>query len=414
MISSSLHRGAKLRLHPAGADPNRPFPPGCKNHLSDGLIVDGLEVDVLCYCSSVSVLPRNILIALLLIPFAVLALADWYGRLQATEAARRRYPGCEDGDQFKLRDGRRLGYRRIGNPFGKPVFFFHGALGSRLEWPVSDESVHAAGLYVVAVERPGYGCSDPQADRTLHKWVEDVEQLASFLRWRRFRVIGWSGGAVHALAVAKWMPGRVESLDLIGSLGPAETSAVGRRPAQRLIAAAAAWLPGLTWRVASRYREEALTRRDDIQSKLLSSLSPAEEAELRQPEAGRHVHATHQEAMRHSIVGLLEDLRVLARDWGFSPQSVDTPVRVWHGTADSLAPLANGRALAAALPNAEFIECRDEGHFLLYWHEADILRGQGLRDVPLCVGLSNGGNSTIESQNYLIPATTEEYQPGLR
>jgi pimeloyl-ACP methyl ester carboxylesterase len=324
----------------------------------------------------VRVRPRDILIGLLLIPFAILAFADWRGRSEAAEAARQRYPGCGDGDQFELRDGRRLGYRRFGDPSGSPAFFFHGALGSRLEWPVSEDSVRAAGLYLIAVERPGYGCSDPKTERTLHNWVEDVEQLAAFLQWRRFRVIGWSAGAVHALAVGKWMPGRVQSLDLIGALGPADANPVPPKPEQRAVAAFATWLPGITWYFGSRYREEALSNRKDIQSKLLSSLSPEEDAELRQPEAGRHVHATHQEAMRHSIIGLLEDLRVLAHVWGFNPQAVEAPVRVWHGTADSLAPLENGRVLAAALPNGELIECRGEGHFLLYRHEADILRGQ--------------------------------------
>ncbi|MEP7361559.1 MAG: hypothetical protein ABI744_08270, partial [Chloroflexota bacterium] len=37
---------------------------------------------------------------------------------------------------LRLADGRRLGWSESGNPHGKPVFFFHGALGSRLEWPV--------------------------------------------------------------------------------------------------------------------------------------------------------------------------------------------------------------------------------------------------------------------------------------
>jgi hypothetical protein len=32
-----------------------------------------------------------------------------------------------------LRDGRSLGYGEIGDPGGKPIFYFHGFPGSRLE-----------------------------------------------------------------------------------------------------------------------------------------------------------------------------------------------------------------------------------------------------------------------------------------
>jgi hypothetical protein len=125
---------------------------------------------------------------LVLLPLAAIAVLELHGRPQAAEAARQRYPGCDSGEQFQLRDGRRLGYRALGDPSGKHVLFFHGALGSRLEWPVSEAAVGAAGLYLIAVDRPGYGCSDPQPERTLHRWVGDIEQFTSFLRWRTFRI----------------------------------------------------------------------------------------------------------------------------------------------------------------------------------------------------------------------------------
>ncbi|MEM1242624.1 MAG: hypothetical protein AAGI45_22565, partial [Cyanobacteria bacterium P01_H01_bin.26] len=34
---------------------------------------------------------------------------------------------------FTLQDGRQLAYECVGEPNGRPVFFFHGSPGSRLE-----------------------------------------------------------------------------------------------------------------------------------------------------------------------------------------------------------------------------------------------------------------------------------------
>ena len=43
----------------------------------------------------------------------------------------------------RLRDGRALGYSEYGDPAGKPVFFFHGFPGSRLEAAMGHDAAGA-------------------------------------------------------------------------------------------------------------------------------------------------------------------------------------------------------------------------------------------------------------------------------
>ena len=38
---------------------------------------------------------------------------------------------------FTLKDGRKLGYAEFGNLEGKPIFYFHGWLGGRLDLYIS-------------------------------------------------------------------------------------------------------------------------------------------------------------------------------------------------------------------------------------------------------------------------------------
>ena len=71
--------------------------------------------------------------------------------------------GNDRTDQtIKLKDGRMLGYAEYGAPEGKPVFYFHGFPGSRLDWPISDSDDSATQLNarIIAVDRPGMGLSD--------------------------------------------------------------------------------------------------------------------------------------------------------------------------------------------------------------------------------------------------------------
>jgi pimeloyl-ACP methyl ester carboxylesterase len=46
----------------------------------------------------------------------------------------------------------------------------------------------------VSVDRPGHGLSDPQPNRTLLGWADDIRQLADHLQIDQFYVEGWSAG----------------------------------------------------------------------------------------------------------------------------------------------------------------------------------------------------------------------------
>ena len=68
---------------------------------------------------------------------------------------------------IRLDDGRILGFLECGDPDGKPVFYFHGFPGSRLDWPFSDanDSARQLNARIIAVDRPGMGFSDFKTGR---------------------------------------------------------------------------------------------------------------------------------------------------------------------------------------------------------------------------------------------------------
>src|SRR5439155_13530283 len=84
-------------------------------------------------------------------------------------------------DTVTLPDGRALAYVQRGDPAGQPVLYFHGIPGSRLDAWGPDDLVARLGVRLVAVDRPGFGRSDPWPGRRLLDWPADVVHLTDAL-----------------------------------------------------------------------------------------------------------------------------------------------------------------------------------------------------------------------------------------
>ena len=118
---------------------------------------------------------------------------------------------------IRLRDGRSLAYREWGYEGGPVVLAFHGSPGSRVWWPGAEVTA-AAGARLVTVDRPGYGGAESLPGRPIAGWAEDVVELADALGVDRFGVVGWSGGAPYAAAVAaEVLPDRLTGVCLASS-----------------------------------------------------------------------------------------------------------------------------------------------------------------------------------------------------
>ena len=90
--------------------------------------------------------------------------------------------------QFKLPDGRRLGYDEYGSSDGKSLFYFHGSPSSRVESTlfISEELLLSLNVRLIAVDRPGMGLSDFQTNRRILDWSQDVIALVNHWTWNVF------------------------------------------------------------------------------------------------------------------------------------------------------------------------------------------------------------------------------------
>lgn len=109
-------------------------------------------------------------------------------------------------------DGRAVAWAEWGEPTGRRLLQLHGTPASRLARSPDAGMYERVGAHVVTFDRPGYGRSTIQRDRTILSVADDALAVADALGWGQFSVLGISGGGPHALAVAFRAPERVLSL----------------------------------------------------------------------------------------------------------------------------------------------------------------------------------------------------------
>jgi pimeloyl-ACP methyl ester carboxylesterase len=262
--------------------------------------------------------------------------------------------------------GRRIAYSVYGAPQGQPVFYCHGFPSSRREALLLHDDARAAGASILSIDRPGYGDSDDQHNRTLTDWSDDVACLADRLDLDRFSVLGVSGGGPYALACAWRIPERVRGCALVCPLGPIYIDdllkrmnlavrlnlSMGRRPI---------WLANLIYGGPT---PAVLRRWPGLVERVRSIAAPPRDREvLAERNNAAVLNRTIADAMRQRAAGARRDLFLYAHDWGIPFGEIGHQVRIWHGRDDGTVPIEHARWYAAHLAHARLTEMPGHGHY---------------------------------------------------
>jgi pimeloyl-ACP methyl ester carboxylesterase len=278
-----------------------------------------------------------------------------------------------EGRSVRLRDGRSLGYAEYGDPRGLAVFYCHGMPGSRLQRHPDLMTVAATGARLIVADRPGCGLSTFQGGRRLLDWPADLSQLADALGIDRFGVVGVSGGGPHALACAHAIPERLTGVAVVSSPAPLDRphalDAWGRYARLGLQVARAS--PSLFYPLLALGGNPARDPEGFV-TLGVEYLPQADQRVLARPDVHAMLVADTHESVRQGLRGYWWDLVVLARPWGFDPESIAMPVHLWHGEADAIVPCAMGRCLSGALPACRSRYLPGEGHFLIFDHLEEV------------------------------------------
>jgi pimeloyl-ACP methyl ester carboxylesterase len=287
------------------------------------------------------------------------------------------------GKTIELSDGRTLAYLDIGDPAGRPLFYFHGGPGSRLEGLLFDELNQKLGIRMIAPDRPGYGLSDFQEDRTYLDWPNDVRQLADKLDIDRFAVLGWSSGGPHAAVVALEIPQRLAVVAIAAGEGPyvsddfpqselMSATFSGSRGNKLLIwsANSAPWLMRTAFTLA-----RILIFRDPA-GYGLSSFGSNIPTKDKQFFTRREFSAGMVEALRQGAEGWTREYIIERLDWPFKLDDIHAPtVLVFHGEDDPGLHPRTAEYMCVRIPSCDGpIIYPDEGHSVVYYRYEEIIQ----------------------------------------
>lgn len=262
-----------------------------------------------------------------------------------------------------LPTGRRIGYRCYGADTTPRLLYLHGRPGSRVEVGVYDEDLLVErGLCVIAMDRPGYGLTDPLDTLDPLSRAQDAADLLAHLDLAGMTVQGFSGGAIPALATGVVAQERVRAVIVTsgGLLNDPNGTLEGYPP---------------------DYREGLLRERDDKPAARRDAEDFAaalredpvgawRDATAHWPEAERAALAANEElliedsaqAIAHGGLGYFLDNMASWQPWPTEFDALDLPVHVFQGEGDQWALIALARKAFAGLRDVRWTTY-DGDHF---------------------------------------------------
>jgi pimeloyl-ACP methyl ester carboxylesterase len=296
------------------------------------------------------------------------------------------YAFSQAGKTIQLSDGRTLAYLDIGDPEGRPVFYFHGGPGSRLEGLLFDELNQQLGIRMIVPDRPGFGLSDFQKERSFLDWPDDVNELANQLGIDRFAVVGWSSGGPHAAAVAHGIPDRLSVVAIVAGEGPYASKDYPRdlltsdtfhgSKANKLFIWSAnnsPWLMQTLFRAARLYmfRDPASSMKSEGDFEM-----SAKDQKFFTQDFNVEFTAEMIEALRQGSKGWTREFTIERLDWSFKLEDIHTPtVLVFHGDEDKAIHPKIGEYMCSHIPVCdEPTIYPGEGHSVVYYRYEEIIQ----------------------------------------
>lgn len=267
-------------------------------------------------------------------------------------------------------DGRTLLVQEAGDPDGAPILFHAGTPNSRMIYAHDAAVARDRGVRLLCYDRPGYGGSTRNEGRTVADCAADVRVIAAALGIERLGVYGASGGGPHALACAALLADLVPAVGVLASPAPWGAEGLDYFDGMGELNVEDTKLY-FSDRAAARAKCEADRVEylslgvGELLEAFRSLLSAADAAVLKAAFAEFLVESI-RDGIGQSSDGWWDDGVAEFDSWGFSLDTIRTPVLLLHGRQDRFVPFAHGEWLAARIPAVEARLTDADGHLTLY------------------------------------------------
>ena len=268
---------------------------------------------------------------------------------------------------IKLRNGNNIGYAIYGNKKNFPIFYFHGWPGSRFE--LKNIPLKKKKCFIIALERPGYGISDPISKFKILDWPKIVLEVANKLKIKKFSIIGVSGGAPFALACANTIKNkRLKSIAIVCALAPSKAKGMNKGRVGMLLNLGRK--PFISWLIFNFLRVRLLNGNlEKSFNKWKNKISlPEIDLKLFTIDRGKRLMENFKEAVKHGTKGVHRDANLYSNYWGFKLKNIKKKIFVWHGDKDLTVPIITNKYYKKKLKNNKIFIKPNEGHFSICYN----------------------------------------------
>jgi pimeloyl-ACP methyl ester carboxylesterase len=274
---------------------------------------------------------------------------------------------------ISLGDGRTFAFAEWGDPQGKPLFLISGT-SSRLLCP-PQAALQEHGLRTITIDKPGIGYSTAAPGHTIQDVAADVVTLANSLGFARFAVMGGSQGGPYACALAYQYPERLTTLTLVSPLTPFEVKGLNRENSffLRLFPVLANRAPWLLYQLYKFIGWSARRNPQSFARQIFNNLPKSDQAILIEQGMADVFGNDMLEVVRNGTGGAADDVRAVARPWGFSPADIRVPTFLWQGENDPNVTPRMGRYFAETIPDCHATFVPGAGHMMIFSHWREIV-----------------------------------------
>jgi len=284
-----------------------------------------------------------------------------------------------------LRDGRKLSYMdhqfvdstASSHPnvhHGGVILLLHNVMGSAHELPQESKQLLADNnLRVLVPERPGYGDSDSQLKRNHRDWCHDIEALLDSLKIDKVKVIAHSIGGVYALALAEFLPHRIERIAMVNAV-PRLEDLHQAKPVPIVVTAVLQSIRFAPFLIEPILKMAIGKSIEQFYEQQLNFIRPtlegrAADINLLKTQAYREYSILNLKQSAKQGVGIwAKELLLSFSEWDFKVTNKQMEYQFWHGDHDDVISIKAAMRLSKELNTQVFHHIREETHFLFARH----------------------------------------------
>jgi len=285
----------------------------------------------------------------------------------------------EQSSAIYLRDGRKLSYtdhKKVGQPGAKTetILLLHNVMGSGLELPPgSEQLLTKLNIRIIIPERPGYGDSDPHPNRTHKDWCNDVEELLNTLKVDKIKVIAHSIGGVYALALAEFLPDRVERIAMVNTV-TRQSDMREAKPVPVLVTAVFQSIRFAPFLLEPIFKMAVGKSIEHFYEQQLSYIRPTEEGRaadinlLKTQRYREYSISNLKQSAKQGISIWANELKLSFSELCFEVTNTEMEYQFWHGDHDDVVSVHAALRLARDVNTQKFNRITNETHFLFSRH----------------------------------------------